>query len=143
LRDATDGQRGWRATHGGALAALSDNDSDTGAPLQTATVLTTHLPQARTATLLTLTSAARGAMPRGWTLAGSTDDRHWSVLDTRAAERFDWPQQTRAFALAHPGAYAWYRLRFEDLPPGAAVAEIELLAPPATSRTAATGRRTP
>jgi predicted alpha-1,2-mannosidase len=143
LRDATDGQRGWRATHGGALAALSDNDSDTGAPLQTATVLTTHLPQARTATLLTLTSAARGAMPRGWTLEGSTDDRHWSVLDTRAAERFDWPQQTRAFALAHPGAYAWYRLRFEDLPPGAAVAEIELLAPPATSRTAATGRRTP
>ncbi|ANW21805.1 GH92 family glycosyl hydrolase [Streptomyces clavuligerus] len=51
--------------------------------------------------------------PRDWTLKGSADGREWTVLDTRAEERFEQRHQTRTFTVGEPGqvpAYAHYRL---------------------------------
>ncbi len=79
--------------------------------------------------MLTLTSAASGVAPSGWQLQASVDGRHWITLDTRARQRFAWAQQTRAFAMAVPGDYAHYRLRFDPASAGEmrSLAEIELL----------------
>jgi hypothetical protein len=57
----------------------------------------------------TLTSAAQAGDPSAWTLEGSSDGLHWTVLDQRSGECFTWRQQTRAFTPAATGSYRYSR----------------------------------
>ncbi|WP_426703286.1 GH92 family glycosyl hydrolase [Rhodanobacter sp. Col0626] len=129
LHDVTDGGLGdARGTPLiPQLAALSDNDSTTAATLPaTATTIDWHFAKPREVAMLTLTSDATAAAPSSWQLQASRDGQHWDTLDTRRHERFDWPRQTRAFAVRTPGEYTYYRLHF-DANTATALAEIELL----------------
>ncbi|AIJ23516.1 alpha-1,2-mannosidase [Amycolatopsis methanolica 239] len=105
---------------------LFDNTSATQArPLDT---VDRPVPGAVTATFYTLTSAKDAGDPSAWVLEGSEDGQTWTPLDTRSGETFTWRQQTRAFKIATPGAYAHYRLRITASAGGAAgLAEVELL----------------
>jgi len=76
--------------------------------------------------------------PRDWKLLGSNDGgKSWTTLDERKNEIFNTRFQKRSFALAHPAAYALYRLQIDsirapgaDLADSVQLAEIEpLLAP--------------
>ncbi|HKE15449.1 MAG TPA: GH92 family glycosyl hydrolase [Kofleriaceae bacterium] len=69
------------------------------------------------------------ADPTGWTLSGSHDGAHWTVLDQRQGQRFRWRAQTRPFKVCSPGAYAHYKIDLTG-PPGLTLAEVELLARP-------------
>jgi hypothetical protein len=92
----------------------------------------------------TLTSASSGGDPRDWVLRGSYDGKTWAVVDQRAGQTFPWRQQTRAFAVAHPGRYAYYRLEVTaaSAAAGVSLAEVELLAtPPAACTQTITGAR--
>ncbi len=112
------------------MSELFDNDSGTAASVPAASItISWHFAQPRRISMLTLTSAASGVAPSGWQLQASVDGRHWITLDTRARQRFAWAQQTRAFAMAVPGDYAHYRLRFDPASAGEmrSLAEIELL----------------
>ncbi|SDC08084.1 GH92 family glycosyl hydrolase [Actinokineospora iranica] len=75
--------------------------------------------------IYTLTSAATGPDPAGWTLDGSTDGRTWQVLDTRVGQEFRWRRQTRPFKVAAPGRYRHHRLVFDGSP---RLAQVQLLA---------------
>ncbi|WP_027929750.1 GH92 family glycosyl hydrolase [Amycolatopsis thermoflava] len=105
---------------------LFDNTSATQArPLET---VDCPVPGAVTATFYTLTSAKDAGDPSAWVLEGSADGQTWTPLDIRSGETFTWRQQTRAFKIATPGAYAHYRLRITGSTGGAAgLAEVELL----------------
>jgi hypothetical protein len=80
-------------------------------------------------TFYTLTSGTTAADPTGWTLSGSSDATTWTVLDQRSGQTFPWRLQTRAFKVASPGAYAYYRLEMTGAA-GTTLAEVELLARP-------------
>ncbi|MEO7068049.1 MAG: GH92 family glycosyl hydrolase [Rhodanobacter sp.] len=65
--------------------------------------------------MYTLTSGTTtGSDPHAWELQGSADGMHWHVLDRRSGESFPWRQQLRAFSVADPGDYAWYRWRVDN-----------------------------
>ncbi len=133
LHDLTGPGRGTASAAGGAdVSALFDDDSATRAALPEWVRYT--FDGDREARYYTLTSGAGQPSedPAGWVLEGSADGTSWKVLDERAGESFPWRLQTRPFKIAHPGAYAHYRIRFTG---GTSLAEIELLAPapPATS----------
>ena len=83
-------------------------------------------------TYYTLTSGATGGDPRDWALKGSYDGVHWAVIDQRAGEEFPWRLQTRAFPVASPGPYSFYRLEVKANTGGdtTEIAELELLAHP-------------
>ncbi|MDT0457441.1 GH92 family glycosyl hydrolase [Streptomyces sp. DSM 41527] len=100
---------------------LFDNTSGTSATFSTAPATLTAPARI---TSYTLTSAERAAAPTGWQLDGSTDGRHWQVVDHRAGEHFTWDRQTRVFAVARPGDFRHYRLRTGA---EATLAEVELL----------------
>ncbi|QKW09879.1 glycoside hydrolase family 92 protein [Streptomyces sp. NA04227] len=100
---------------------LTDNTSATSARTATAEL---PLPGPERAVQYTLTSADKGAAPRGWTLQGSHDGKRFTSLDRRRDQDFDWTGQTRVFSVPRPGTYRSYRLVF-DTP--ADVAEVELL----------------
>ncbi|HEV8558954.1 MAG TPA: GH92 family glycosyl hydrolase [Actinophytocola sp.] len=78
----------------------------------------------------TITSGSRSGDPRAWVLEGSNDGHTWVALDTRDAQEFRWPRQTRAFTVADPGAYTHHRLRVTASSDGRTVtlAGLELLA---------------
>jgi len=126
-----------RVTAGKADAhALSDNTSDTELTLADPHAGVTLAAQdgPRRVLAYTLTSSARaGADPSDWTLQGSDDGRHWTELDARHGERFDWRRQTRAFVVKHPGAYRYYRWTPSGNGP-VTLAEIEWLGPPDNGR---------
>ncbi|NII74255.1 putative alpha-1,2-mannosidase [Dyella sp. SG562] len=127
LRDVTDGGKGEREATGVAKPdALFDNDGRTDTTFAAHAVVRWHAPAAAKVAMYTLTSAAVGNAPGDWTLEGSNDGKQWTALDSRHGERFPWPGQTRAFGIAKPGTYAWYRVSFGN---GANVslAELELL----------------
>jgi predicted alpha-1,2-mannosidase len=127
LRDVTDGGKGERDATGVAKPdALFDNDGRTDTTFAAHAVVRWHAPAAAKVAMYTLTSAAVGNAPGDWTLEGSNDGKQWTALDSRHGERFPWPGQTRAFGIAKPGTYAWYRVSFGN---GANVslAELELL----------------
>ena len=127
LRDLTDGGKGERDATGIATPdALFDNDGATATAIGPHATLRWHAPSASVVSMYTLTSAAEGAAPDNWTLEGSADGEHWTVLDRRQNERFPWPAQTRAFSVPQPKAYAWYRLRFGNAA-AASLAEVEWL----------------
>lgn len=48
--------------------------------------------------------------PLNWMLQGSADGTNWNTLDTRTNEDFPERYQKRAFLVASPTAYAYYRL---------------------------------
>lgn len=48
--------------------------------------------------------------PRNWTLKGSNDGIHWTVLDTRSNESFSSRNQTRSFSYSNSNTYTVYRL---------------------------------
>lgn len=103
--------------------ALFDNTSATDA-----TVTTVDLPTAASAKGVQYTLTSSGdhtKAPAGWVLQGSSDGTKWTDLDRRSGESFAWDKQTRAFSVAHPGAYAHYRLVLDG---AATLAEVELLA---------------
>jgi hypothetical protein len=75
----------------------------------------------------TLTSAAEAGDPSAWTLEGSSDGLHWTVLDQRSGESFTWRQQTRAFTPAASGSYRYYRVDASSTGTPIHIAEIELL----------------
>ncbi|WP_455352008.1 GH92 family glycosyl hydrolase [Streptomyces sp. SYSU K217416] len=101
---------------------LYDNSSATDAPFEAADL---PVRSATRAFQYTLTSSDRAKAPEGWVLQGSNGGEKWADLDKRSGESFAWDKQTRAFAVARPGAYEKYRL----VPNGSAtLAEVELLA---------------
>src|SRR5690606_33759626 len=55
------------------------------------------------ARMYTLTSGGTGGHPTAWTLEGSDDGTHWTELDRRSGEDFEWARYTRPFAIAAPG----------------------------------------
>ncbi|MFI6760384.1 GH92 family glycosyl hydrolase [Micromonospora sp. NPDC050417] len=127
-------------TVGGGPAALRDNTSGTEATL-TAPVTWAVTGTPERVTQYTLTSSANPADPQGWKLEGSYDGQRWTVVDTRAGEKFPWRAQTRAFTIERPGRYAHYRLTTTGSAP-AALAEVELLANPSPECTSTvTGTR--
>ncbi len=87
------------------------------------------------ATVYTLTSGNAAGDPTAWVLRGSNDGTNWTDLDTRSGQSFVWRLYTRAFTVANPGSYAYYRLDVTQNSGEATtgLAEIELLANTATA----------
>ena len=128
--DLVDAAKGVVTIDGDANAAraLSDNTSSTEATLQgKQPSVQVHFEQARRVAMYTLTSSSKeGHDPRDWSLEASTDGVHWKTLDRRQHEGFPWRRQTRAFNVATPGDYTYYRWRAED-GKDVALSEIEWL----------------
>lgn len=52
-----------------------------------------------------------GRVPTAWTFKGSNDGSSWTTLDTQSVHSGVWQTSTpRAFVIASPGSYAYYRL---------------------------------
>jgi predicted alpha-1,2-mannosidase len=119
------------ASDGTATKALFDNTSLTQATFTAANpqVQYQYATGTHQVTFYTLTSSSVAADPTGWILSGSNDGSAWTPLDQRSAQTFPARMQTRAFQVATPGDYAFYRLEF-TAGAGMALAEIELLAKP-------------
>ena len=112
-----------------AARAISDNTSDTEASLKKGEVQL-QLPTEQQVQMYTLTSSSKaGSDPADWVLEGSSDGKHWTVVDKRQGEQFAWRRQTRAFGVAHPGNYRYYRWHAQGAH-GVVVAEIEWLGNP-------------
>jgi predicted alpha-1,2-mannosidase len=117
----------------GAGPALVDNTSATQASFDRATPwVQCQLSDGRSAevSFYTLTSGSGPGDPKSWMLKGSTDGLHWTVVDVRHDEAFQWRRQTRQFRVDNPGRYAYYSLEVVA-GSGAAttsLAELELLA---------------
>jgi predicted alpha-1,2-mannosidase len=104
----------WNASQGSDTGALFDKDVTTQDTFDSETPwIEDKLAGARQrVTFYTLTSgAATGGDPSSWVLFGSNDGRHWTTIDTQAAQTFPWREQTRPFKVAHPGTYLYYRLQ--------------------------------
>ncbi|HYU15520.1 MAG TPA: hypothetical protein VEL05_05605, partial [Candidatus Acidoferrum sp.] len=120
------------ASDGTDVSALFDDTSATTATFTVANPFVTVqlLAGARQVAFYTLTSGiAEGAAPTSWIVRGSSDGINWTLIDKRAGEKFRWRNQTRAFKVAIPGAYAFYRIELMA-PPSTTLAEMELLARP-------------
>ncbi|SPE64388.1 putative alpha-1,2-mannosidase [Streptomyces netropsis] len=59
---------------------------------------------------LTSANDAPGRDPRDWTLKGSDDASHWTVLDVREGQVFERRHQTREFSFGGTVSYRHYRL---------------------------------
>ncbi len=135
--DATGLGVGAATASGGNPTLLFDNSSATEsittgpAPWVQFSFAAGRSAKARQYTLTS--SAAPGADPTAWVLKGSRDGQRWKVLDERSGQSFAWRQQTRAFTIDDPGSYAHYRVEITG--GGGALAEVELLAPPAAPLT--------
>jgi hypothetical protein len=119
------------ASDGTNVAALFDDTSASQATFTSATpsVQFQFNSGSPTVRFYTLTSASTNNDPTGITLSGSNDGTTFTQLDSRSGVVFAWRNQTRAFKVASPGAYSYYRV---DLSGGAglSLAEIELLSKP-------------
>jgi hypothetical protein len=111
-------------------AALVDNTSQTQAAVDSLQVDLANSKEK--AEYYTLTSSKATADPKTWTLKGSLDGKTWTSVDDRKDQKFTWRQQTRAFKIARPGHYRYYRL---EIAGGATLAEFELLAKPPVTPT--------
>ncbi|MBB4683143.1 GH92 family glycosyl hydrolase [Amycolatopsis jiangsuensis] len=111
-------------------AAVADNTSATVADLPASGSVSYHFPAAHHVEQYTLTSGTDAAAdPSSWTLLGSGDGRHWTVLDRRQAQSFAWRNETRVYTPAKSGTYRYYRLDLAAASGAAktSVAEVELL----------------
>jgi hypothetical protein len=59
---------------------------------------------------LTSANDVPGRDPASWNLQGSTDGSTWKVLDSRSGQTFSSRGQRKAFTIATPGSYSYYRL---------------------------------
>ncbi|MBD8079084.1 GH92 family glycosyl hydrolase [Cellulosimicrobium arenosum] len=111
-------------------AALFDDTSSTELAVGSASVAYELTGTTARARMYTLTSAAAdGADPTAWTLEGSTDGETWTTLDERTGQSFANRRETRAFSIADPQVYRYYRLHVTGSTGGAAtLSEVELLA---------------
>jgi predicted alpha-1,2-mannosidase len=115
--DVTDPTRG----------ALFDNTSDTQATVD-GSVRMQPTDASQRVLMYTLTSGKQaGGDPASWTLRGSHDGKTWTTIDQRSGQSFPSRQQTKAFGIAKPGRYAFYRLDFGG---SVTLSEVELLAKP-------------
>jgi len=130
LADTTSGGTAT-ASDGTATGPLFDNTSATRATFSAAnpSVEYHYATGTQRVEFYTVTSGAAAGDPTGWMLSGSNDGTTWTALDERSDPTFRWRQQTRAFRVARPGDYAFYRLQLTAAP-GVSLAEIELLARP-------------
>jgi predicted alpha-1,2-mannosidase len=112
-----------------AVAALADDDSTTAFAFSVNGTVDYSLARPARVAIYTITSPRDLDTPSGWQVEGSADGKHWTVLDQRRNELFAWHQQTRAFVLPKPAAFAHYRIVFGDVA-HRGIAEIELLAGP-------------
>ena len=125
---------------------LADGDVATKwlAGARTAQV-TYELDAATTVRAYALSSAndAPGRDPRAWTLEGSQDGSAWTTLDERTNQTFSERFQTRAYTVASPGEYRYYRLDITSNSgsDGTQLAELQLATEPlaATDMTAEVG----
>ncbi|MFB9909717.1 GH92 family glycosyl hydrolase [Allokutzneria oryzae] len=117
-------------------AALSDNSSQTQAATSWVQLQATAPERVE---FYTLTSGKDGADAKGWVVKGSYDGKTWTTVDERKDQTFPSRQQTRAFKLAKPGHYTWYRV---ELTGTATLSEVEFLSKPrAECTTTITGSR--
>ena len=130
LRD-TAVAREASASDGTRLDALFDNSSTTSVRFTADNpTLDYHFASgAPRVAFYTLTSGSGAGDATGWTLSGSNDGTTFTVLDQRAGQVFRWRTQTRAFRVAHPGAYAYYRLELSGAA-GVSLSEVEWLSRP-------------
>ncbi|WP_329047271.1 GH92 family glycosyl hydrolase [Amycolatopsis sp. NBC_01488] len=137
LHDETGPGKGTLSTSDGSnAAALIDNTSRTQAAVTGA--LQYQLNNTDEAvTHYTLTSQTGAGDPKSWTLKGSYDGKTWAVADQQTNQAFSWRQQTRAFKVANPAHYAYYKLEVTATSTGAPaqLAEFELLGKPDASCT--------
>lgn len=145
LRDLTDGLIRARTgvatdSEGGPARALFDNTSNVRWTVRSADPwiqfeFTEGSERAEMYTLTSGTSVVQGDRdsqagdPVSWVLQGSNDGESWTVLDDRRDEEFPWRRQTRAFSVANPGSYSFYRLSITKNGGGGStsLAEVELL----------------
>ena len=130
LRDTAVGSEA-SVSDGSSPSALFDNNSTTSVKFTADNpVLTYHFASGtQRVTFYTLTSSATVGEPYDWILSGSNDGVTYTTLDRRSSQAFYWRMQTRAFKVATPGAYAYYRFELAG-PAGMSLAEVELLAKP-------------
>jgi len=113
------------------LAALADDDSASAYQLpETTSNINYKLAKPAAVAVYTITSPGALDAPFNWSLQGSMDGATWVTLDTRSGERFAWARLTRAFAVAKPAEYSYYRFTFNG-GRRTGIAELELLAPSA------------
>jgi len=98
------------------VAALFDKTTRTDVTFNSEkpTVVYTVEGALRPLRIYTLTSGGRNGDPRSWALESSDDREHWTVLDERHDQVFRWRRQTRPFAIEHPAAHPYYRLRITE-----------------------------
>ncbi|MGX6608110.1 GH92 family glycosyl hydrolase [Micromonosporaceae bacterium Da 78-11] len=118
------------------IAPLTDDTSRTATTFATATPAITWKSTGGAVAVdaYTLTSGSSGNAPTSWRLEGSADGIRWKTLDTRSAQTFAWPTQTRPFQVGKPKPFTSYRLTIEGSTTGTPVtlAELELLVRPGT-----------
>ncbi|MDX3192453.1 GH92 family glycosyl hydrolase [Streptomyces sp. MN03-5084-2B] len=132
LHDETGPGRGTLSTSDGSnAAALVDNTSRTQAAVTGAVQYQLDNTD-EAVTNYTLTSQTGAGDPKSWVLKGSYDGKTWAVADRQENQAFSWRQQTRAFKVADPAHYAYYRLEVTATSTGAPaqLAEFELLGKP-------------
>ncbi|HWD03466.1 MAG TPA: GH92 family glycosyl hydrolase [Amycolatopsis sp.] len=136
LHDETGTGKGTVSTSDGSdVSALFDNTSRTEAKVTGAVTYRLNSTD-EAVTHYTLTSPKGAGDPKSWRLEGSYDGKTWTVADQRTGQTFPWRQQTRAFAVADPAHYAYYRLTVTDSSGGQpSLAEFELLGRPDASCT--------
>jgi hypothetical protein len=135
LEDMTGAGKGTPSGPQGVdVAGLFDNTSGTAVTFSGATPWVQYQFNAPTekVTFYTLTSGAAAGDPKSWVLKASADGQKWTTIDQRTDEAFPWRQHTRAFKVAKPGRYAYYRLEVTSHTGAAStsLAEVELLATP-------------
>ncbi|MEN0129870.1 MAG: GH92 family glycosyl hydrolase [Brevundimonas sp.] len=116
-------------------AKLADGDANTKwlAGARTAQI-TYELDAATSVKAYALTSAndSPDRDPRSWKLEGSTDGKSWTALDSRENQTFSARLQTRAYTVATPGSYRFYRLDITSNSgsDGTQLAELQLATEP-------------
>jgi len=140
LRDLTDKLlaqglgKATDSTDNATIRNLFDNSSATRASFnsQSPWIQFQFTGSKKQAEMYTLTSGNVDGDAKSWVLKGSNDGQHWTALDERKNESFAWRSYTRAFTIANPGKYEFYRLEVTEGSGGAGItlAEIELLGYP-------------
>jgi predicted alpha-1,2-mannosidase len=128
LTDRIGAATGVTLAGGKSAAALVDDDAATALSLPARASVGFAFAEPTSVSYYTITGGKLPPASLGWTLEGRNGTGGWTVLDQRKAERFSWERQLRPFAVAKPGAYRAYRLRFDN-DAALELAEFELLAP--------------
>jgi hypothetical protein len=132
LQDTTGPGLGTATAKGGQDASkLFDDSSSTQMTFTTAAARVTwaYRGDKQEPTFYTVTSGANPGDPETWTLQGSQDGIHWTTVDYRPGEVFQWRNQTKDYRIGLPGKFAQYRLDISKSTTATPnLAEIQLLA---------------